>query len=169
MDRIGGPGAGLRVVFDGPDGLALGCAQIERSLAAQQRSIVVDSGHLWFLGGRLADCRAKRRGEAKRELEAALETFERLSARPWVESARSELALAGHEKREARPDSFESVLTPQELRVALVVATGVTNREVAAQLFLSVKTIENHLSHVFEKLGIRSRAELARIVALDRG
>lgn len=113
--------------------------------------------------------RAKRRGEAKRELEAALETFERLSARPWVESARSELALAGHEKREARPDSFESVLTPQELRVALVVATGVTNREVAAQLFLSVKTIENHLSHVFEKLGIRSRAELARIVALDRG
>ncbi len=113
--------------------------------------------------------RAKRRGEAERELEAALETFERLGAKSWAERAHSELELAGRRRSAARPDGFASLLTPQELRVALVVATGVTNREVAAQLFLSVKTIENHLSHVFEKLGIRSRAELARIVALDRG
>ena len=113
--------------------------------------------------------RMKRRGEAEIELEAALQTFERLGAKSWAERARSELELAGRRKSAAPLDGFESLLTPQELRVALVVATGVTNREVATQLFLSVKTIENHLSHVFEKLGIRSRAELARIVALERG
>jgi DNA-binding CsgD family transcriptional regulator len=112
--------------------------------------------------------RAKRRGEAEGELEAALGTFERLGAKSWADHARSELDLAGRRSREPRSDSFESALTPQELRVALVVATGATNREVAAQLFLSVKTIENHLSRVFEKLQIRSRAELARIIALEQ-
>jgi DNA-binding CsgD family transcriptional regulator len=111
--------------------------------------------------------RDKRRGEAERELEAALDTFERLGARAWAERTRIELALAGRRRRKPRPDSFESSLTPQELRVALLVATGATNREVASQLFLSVKTIENHLSRVFEKVGVRSRAELARIVALE--
>jgi len=56
------------------------------------------------------------------------------------------------------------VLTPQELQVATLVAGGATNREAAAALFLSAKTIEFHLSHVYEKLGIRSRTELARVL-----
>jgi DNA-binding NarL/FixJ family response regulator len=55
-------------------------------------------------------------------------------------------------------------LTPQELQVAAVVAGGATNREAAAALFLSAKTIEFHLGNVYRKLGIRSRTELARIV-----
>ena len=55
-------------------------------------------------------------------------------------------------------------LTPQELQVALVVAGGATNAEAAAQLFLSPKTIEYHLSNAYRKLGIRSRAELVRAV-----
>ena len=56
-------------------------------------------------------------------------------------------------------------LTAQELKVALKVAEGNTNREAAAQLFISAKTVEHHLSAVYAKLGIRSRSELARIVA----
>ena len=111
--------------------------------------------------------RAKRRGEAERQLEAALGDFERLGANPWAERVRSELALTSPRKHRPRRERFDASLTPQELRVALAVATGATNREVAAQLFLSVKTIENHLSRVFEKLEIRSRSELARIVALN--
>ena len=112
--------------------------------------------------------RAKRRGEAERQLEAALGDFEHLGAEPWADRARSELALAGRRKQRPSRKRFGATLTPQELRVALAVATGATNREVAAQLFLSVKTIENHLSRVFEKLEIRSRSELARIVALQQ-
>ena len=111
--------------------------------------------------------RAKRRGEAERQLEAALGDFERLGANPWAERARSELALTSPRKHRPRRERFEAALTPQELRVALAVATGATNREVAAKLFLSVKTIENHLSRVFDKLEIRSRSELTRIVALN--
>jgi DNA-binding NarL/FixJ family response regulator len=63
-------------------------------------------------------------------------------------------------------------LTAQELRVALAVARGATNREVAAELFLSPKTIEFHLRLVYRKLGVRSRTQLARLVAegaLDGG
>ena len=64
-----------------------------------------------------------------------------------------------------RPSSrLEDALTPQELQVAALVAGGATNREAAAALFLSVKTIEFHLGHVYRKLGIRSRTELARVV-----
>ena len=59
-------------------------------------------------------------------------------------------------------------LTPQELQVALVVAEGVTNREAAARLFLSPKTIEVHLSHAYRKLGVRTRTELSRRIASHR-
>jgi DNA-binding CsgD family transcriptional regulator len=110
--------------------------------------------------------RARRRGEARRELEGALAEFEHLGAHPWAEKARAELELAGRRTTRAQPPGLESLLTTQELRVALTVGSGVRNREAAAQLFLSPKTIENHLRHIFEKLGIRSRAELARMVAL---
>ncbi len=111
--------------------------------------------------------RARRRGEAKSELEAALAEFEHLGARPWAEKARAELELAGSRAPRPRPQGLESLLTAQEFRVALAVGSGARNREAAAQLFLSPKTIENHLGHVFEKLGIRSRAELARMVAMQ--
>jgi DNA-binding CsgD family transcriptional regulator len=54
-------------------------------------------------------------------------------------------------------------LTPQERQTALLVTQGLTNREVAARLFLSPRTIEYHLSHAYQKLGVRSRSELARL------
>ena len=110
--------------------------------------------------------RARRRVEARERLREALETFERLRAEPWAERTRAELRAAGAIKREAVGDPDE--LTAQEVRVALAVARGATNREVAAELFLSPKTIEFHLGRVYRKLGIHSRTELAGLAAEGR-
>jgi DNA-binding CsgD family transcriptional regulator len=106
--------------------------------------------------------RSKRRTEARQHLRSALETFERLGARPWAYRARAELAATGETARRRNDPSASQQLTAQELRVALAVAEGASNREAAASLFLSAKTIEFHLSSVYRKLGIRSRAELIR-------
>src|SRR5215217_998527 len=76
---------------------------------------------------------------------------------------RSSGTIAGRTGESARrrdPSTLDE-LTPQELQVAGLVATGLTNRDVAARLFLSPKTIETHLAHVFQKTGVRTRAELA--------
>jgi DNA-binding CsgD family transcriptional regulator len=105
--------------------------------------------------------RAKRPLDARHPLRVALETFERLGAEPWAEVARAELAATG-ERQARREQSGLQELTPQELQIALLVAEGATNREVAAALFLSPKTIEFHLGKVYRKIGVRSRTELAR-------
>jgi DNA-binding NarL/FixJ family response regulator len=86
-----------------------------------------------------------------------------LGARPWTRLAGAELRAAGAGGREPEPDREE--LTAHEARIARAVASGATNKEVAAELFLSPKTIEFHLSSIYRKLGIRSRTELAGIVA----
>ncbi len=105
-----------------------------------------------------AQRRAKRRREARATLEEALGIFERIGAALWAVRARSELGrISG---RAASPGA----LTPSEQRVAALVAEGKTNREVAAALFLSERTVEGHLSHAFGKLGVRSRTELARVL-----
>ena len=90
--------------------------------------------------------------------------FEAAGAEPWAEQARAELGAAGAPSV-PNADSSLRALTPQELQVALSVATGITNREVAASLFLSEKTVEFHLSNVYRKLGLRSRAQLTRRIA----
>ena len=105
--------------------------------------------------------RARNRVLARPELRAALEVFERLDARPWAERARAELAATGETVRRRDPSTLDE-LTPQELQIALLLAGGKTTREAAAALFLSPKTIEYHLRHVYMKLGIHSREELAR-------
>jgi len=110
--------------------------------------------------------RARRRADARERLREALETFERLGATPWAERAQAELRAAGAVKRAPVGDPDE--LTAQEARVALAVARGATNREVAAELFLSPKTIEFHLGRVYRKLGIHSRTELAALAAAGR-
>lgn len=103
------------------------------------------------------------RTEARRRLNGALQVFDRLGAAPWAERARGELRASGQSVLTPEQRT-EDVLTPQELQVAALVAGGATNREAAAALFLSVKTIEFHLGNVYRKLGIRSRTELARVV-----
>ena len=102
-----------------------------------------------------------RRTQARAQLTAALGTFRRLGAAPWVERARRELAATGMRARRRVPET-RSELTAQELQVSLLVAAGATNREAAAQLYVSPKTIETHLGRVYRKLGVRSRTELAR-------
>ena len=102
-----------------------------------------------------AQRRSKRRREARETLEEALAIFERIGAALWAERARGEL------KRISGRAATPGALTPAEERVAALVAEGKTNREVAAALFLSDRTVEGHLSRIFGKLGIRHRAELA--------
>ncbi len=111
--------------------------------------------------------RSRRRLEAREHLGAALEIFDRLGARHWAELARAELRAAGAAARESDLDRDD--LTPQEVRIAGAVASGATNKEVAAELFLSPKTIEFHLSSIYRKLGIRSRTELAGLVSQEAG
>jgi DNA-binding NarL/FixJ family response regulator len=105
--------------------------------------------------------RARRRSEARIHLRAALETFEHLGAIPWAERARAELRASGET---TRPRDLSSMyqLTPQELQIVHFVGEGATNREVAAKLYLSPRTIDYHLRSIFAKLDISSRAELIR-------
>jgi DNA-binding CsgD family transcriptional regulator len=111
--------------------------------------------------------RAGRRTQAREHLRGALGVFHAVGAEPWERRAQTELRASGARLR--RPDtSPRDELTPQELQVALVVADGVTNREAAARLFLSPKTIEVHLSRAYRKLGVRSRTELSRRIASRR-
>ena len=81
--------------------------------------------------------------------------FEQLGAATWVEKARQELGSIGGRTR-------EEGLTAAERRVAVLVAEGRTNREVAGALFLGERTVASHLTHIYAKLGVRSRTELAR-------
>ena len=106
--------------------------------------------------------RARRRVDAREHLHAALDGFESLGAAIWAERARAELRASGQTTRKRDP-STRDALTPQELQIAGFVAEGLTNREVAAQLFVSPRTIDFHLRNVFRKLGITTRTELARL------
>jgi DNA-binding CsgD family transcriptional regulator len=106
--------------------------------------------------------RARRRVDAREQLRAALATFEDLGATPWVERTVAELRASGESARK-RDVTTATSLTPQELQVAALVRQGLSNREVATQLFLSPRTIDFHLRNVFTKLGISSRTELAGI------
>jgi DNA-binding CsgD family transcriptional regulator len=108
--------------------------------------------------------RARSRVRAREQLRAAAEVFECLDAQPWTDRARAELAATG-ETRRARDPSTLDELTPQELQIAVLLTGGKTTREAAAALFLSPKTVEYHLRHVYQKLGIHSREELARALA----
>jgi DNA-binding CsgD family transcriptional regulator len=107
---------------------------------------------------------SRRRAAARVALHGALSTFETLGAEPWAEQARAELRATG-EAPAPRLGRTLMRLTPQELQVALIVAGGATNKEAGAALFISPKTVEFHLGHVYDKLGVRSRTELVPKVA----
>ncbi len=108
--------------------------------------------------------RAGRRVDARTQLQAALALFDELGAGAWADHSRRELKASGAKLR-PRDQSPHEALTPRELHVALAVASGRTNREVGATLFISPRTVELHLSRVFRKLGLRTRAELIRLYA----
>jgi DNA-binding CsgD family transcriptional regulator len=107
--------------------------------------------------------RQGRRVEARGKLHQALERFDAVGAEPWSEQAHRELRASGERTRRG-PRARSEQLTPQEFQVALLVAEGLTNKEVAQRLFLSPKTIEFHLGHIYRKLNIHSRARLAHVL-----
>jgi DNA-binding CsgD family transcriptional regulator len=112
--------------------------------------------------------RERQRTNARVHLRAALEAFRRLGAVPWAERAEAELRATGESARKRDPSAVEQ-LTPQELQIAGLVSEGLTNREIAAQLYISPRTIDYHLHKVFTKLGIASRTELVRHGLPQRG
>jgi DNA-binding CsgD family transcriptional regulator len=114
------------------------------------------------LGERLR--RDGRRADAREPLRAALEGFEATGAAPWVARAADELRATGEVVRRRDPSTLDE-LTPQELRIASMLAAGATTRQAAAALYLSPKTVEYHLRHVYLKLGVHSRAALAAALA----
>ena len=131
-------------------------AELERArtLSARSPCLLEHARTLLLLGGALR--RANRRSDARGVLGEALAIYENAGARLWAARASRELARIGG--RAASRDE----LTTAERRVAELVAKGMSNREAAAALFVTVKTVEAALSRVYHKLGVRSRAELAR-------
>ncbi|MFG1942191.1 AAA family ATPase [Nonomuraea sp. NPDC048826] len=112
--------------------------------------------------------RDRRRSEAQGHLRGAVEDFRRIGALAWADRALGELRATGESARTRAPEPGAlTALTPQELRITLAVGEGLTNREIAAQLFLSPRTVEYHLRKVFQKAAITSRAELMRLVLAE--
>jgi DNA-binding NarL/FixJ family response regulator len=132
--------------------------QAARRLEAELADAMPSSG---FATGRLqlalgqVQRRARRKAAARAALSAARASFRECGAALWEERAAAEIARIG-----GRPPAT-SALTPTERRVAELVARGDSNKAVAAALFVTVGTVEAHLSRVYAKLGVRSRAELA--------
>ena len=138
----------------------------ERALGLSADALPFDLARMHLLFGEHLR-RERRRSDARVHLRMALDGFERLRAEPWASRARTELRASGETARRRDPSTTDQ-LTAQELQIARLVAEGLSNKEVAAQLFLSPRTIDSHLRNVFSKLSISSRTQLARL-PLDDG
>jgi DNA-binding CsgD family transcriptional regulator len=108
--------------------------------------------------------RQRRRLDARGQLRTAHDLFSEFGMEAFGERARVELEATGEHARRRTVDTLGQ-LTPQEAQISRLVAEGNTNREIAAQLFISPSTVEYHLRKVFRKLGLKSRTQLARRMA----
>lgn len=136
-------------------------ALLVRAVEAQAGMPIEQARTRLFLGEH-----RRRRGrvrDAREPLAVAALTFAELGALPWARRAEAELRAAGG-RVAASPTPALGGLTDREVQICLAVADGGTNKEVGAALFLSRKTVEYHLGHVFRKLGVTSRAQLTRLV-----
>ena len=106
--------------------------------------------------------RSQRRVDARVHLRSALATFEDLRADPFAETAAQELRATGETARKRDPSTLPA-LTPMERKIAKLVRQGLSNKDVAAQCWVSPRTVAFHLRNVFTKLGISSRGELGRL------
>jgi DNA-binding NarL/FixJ family response regulator len=144
------------LALGGDGGLALleeAAAVLEPSPAKLERARALAD-----LGAALR--RTGRRVDAREPLRNAVELAQACGAVPLADAARSELVAAGAKPRRQALSGAES-LTPSELRVAAMAAEGMTNRDIAQNLFVTPKTVEVHLSSVYRKLDIGSRTQLA--------
>ncbi|MFE3450866.1 AAA family ATPase [Nonomuraea sp. NPDC059194] len=107
--------------------------------------------------------RSRRKNEARIQLRSAMEVFEQAGAGAWADHCRAELRAAGGAVVAPSADGVLPELTPQELQIVRLAATGATNKEIGAQLFLSPKTVGHHLYRAFPKLGVSNRTELAHL------
>lgn len=148
----------------GDDGLALLRESVET--LAESPGKLEHAKALVDLGAMLR--RRKDRKAARDPLREGLDIAERAGARPLAERARTELQATGAKPRRAVLSGVES-LTPSERRVAKMAAGGMTNREIAQSLFVTMKTVEVHLSSVYRKLDIASRAELTDALTPSSG
>jgi len=114
-----------------------------------------------FYGERLR--RARKPLAAREHLRQAWQIFQSYEATYWAGRARAELRAAGETVETNEPATIAE-LTPQQAHISRLVAEGATNKEIAAQLYLSPRTVDHHLRNIFAKLGIRSRVELTAIV-----
>ena len=105
--------------------------------------------------------RERRRLDARNELRVAHDLFSDFGMEAFAERARVELQATGERARKRTADTLDQ-LTPQEAQIARLAADGHTNREIAAQLFISPSTVEYHLRKAFRKLDVKSRTQLAR-------
>lgn len=167
--RWGAPrpvGVALRaagLVEGGADGLDLLRESVD-VLAASQ-ALLERAKSLTELGAALR--RGNQRAEARSFLQEGLELAERCRAAPVAERAHAELLTTGARPRHLVRTGVDS-LTPSERRVAQMAAAGQTNREIAQRLFVTPKTVEMHLSHVYRKLGLQARSQLPRALAAER-
>lgn len=143
------------------DLLGVAAQELERSPALLERA----RAHL-ELGAALR--RAGRRIESRQPLRAALDLADRCGALVVARRAREELVAAGGRPRRSRIGGVEA-LTASELRVARRAASGRTNREIAQELFVTVKVVEKHLANAYRKLGIQGRGELAGMLGQTAG
>jgi len=104
--------------------------------------------------------RQRRRLDARKELRIAHELFSDFGTEAFAERARVELQATGEHARKRTVDTLDQ-LTPQEAQISRLVAQGTTNREIAAQLFISPSTVEYHLHKAFRKLNVKTRTQLA--------
>jgi DNA-binding CsgD family transcriptional regulator len=134
---------------------------LDRALAAHKRlPQPFELGRTLLAQGTI-ERRAKHRGAAREALSGALELFDELGAPLWAEKAAAELA-----RIPGRPPAAGE-LSETERRVADLVASGRSNKEVAAKLFVTVRTVEGNLTRIYAKLGVRSRTELAARLGRD--
>jgi DNA-binding CsgD family transcriptional regulator len=161
LDAAGGPGwavagvARVEAMLAEDDEVAAGPFQTSIDLMALAGNDVGEGRTELVWGERLR--RARRRAAARPHLERAVELLSACGAAVWAERASAELSLAGG----APAVTGAEELTPQELQVARLAASGASNRDIGHELFVSPRTVEAHLTTVFRKLGVRNRRELA--------
>ncbi|WP_327587979.1 LuxR C-terminal-related transcriptional regulator [Nonomuraea sp. NBC_00507] len=142
--------------------LADDAATYEAAIAADLRDWPFERARLQLTyGGWLR--RQRQAAESRPLLRAAAAAFDALGAAPWAERARAELRATGESRR--KPMDALDALTPQEQQIARLAADGLSNREIAERLFLSPRTVTTHLYRIYPKVGVKSRSELAAMMA----